>query len=112
MALPSFCRTTVTVKRPATIIERGVEVPDPGHYATHKINGCYVQFRDTDITLDQRQGLTVRAVAYFPPGSDIRVGDLVVYNGVEYKIDGAPFLVQSPTGRISHIKAELVDWEG
>lgn len=112
MALPSFCRTTVTVKRPGTVTARGVTVPDYDHMTSASITGASVQFRATDMTLDQRDGVTIRAVVYFPPGADVKAGDMVVYNDVEYRINGAPFLVESPTGRISHIKAELVDWEG
>ena len=112
MALPSFCRTTVTVKRPGTITVRGVVVPDPDNETVISINGASVQFRATDMTFDQRDGVTVRAVVYLPPGADVKAGDKLVYNDVEYKVDGAPLPVESPTGRVSHIKAQLVDWEG
>lgn len=112
MALPSFCRTTVTVKRPKTITARGVAVPDPDNETSTSISGVSVQFRATDMTLDQRDGVTVRAVVYFPPGADVKAGDKLVYGDVEYKIDGAPLPIESPTGRVSHIKAQLVDWEG
>ena len=112
MALPSFARTTVTIKRARVITERGVSVADWSNPVTHDEKGTSVQFRATDMSLDQRTQVTVRAVAYFPPTADVKTGDMVVYNGVEYKIDGAPFLVESPTGRVSHIKATLVDWEG
>ena len=112
MALPSFCRTTVTVKRPGTKTERGVVVPDYDNETTIPISGVSVQFRTTGMTLDQRDGVTVRAVVYFPPGANVKAGDKLVYNEVEYKVDGAPLPVESPTGRVSHIKAQLVDWEG
>lgn len=112
MALPSFARDTVTIKRARVVIERGVEIQDWDNPETHEVRGASIQYRDTELSLDQRTGLTVRAVAYFPPRADVHTGDMVVYNGVEYKIDGAPFLVKSPTGRVSHIKATLVDWEG
>ena len=79
---------------------------------TNTVSGASIQFRATDMTLDQRAGVTVRAVAYLPPGSDVKAGDMVVYNDVEYKVDGAPLPVESPTGRVSHVKAVLVDWEG
>lgn len=112
MALPSFARTAVTIKRPRVIVERGVEVMDTTDPVAHVVKGCSIQFRDTDTTLDQRTAVTVRAVIYFPPSADVKAGDMVVYDGVEYKIDGAPLRIESPTGRMSHKKATLVDWEG
>jgi len=112
MALPSFCRTSVTVKRPGTVTVRGVAVPDPDHETSTTISGVSVQFRATDMTLDQRNGVIIRAVVYLPPGADVKAGDKLVYNDVAYKVDGAPLPVESPTGRVSHVKALLVDWEG
>ena len=102
----------MTIKRPGTITARGVTVQDYSNAISHTVDGTSVQFRSTDMSLDQRDSVSVQAVVYFPPGTDVEAGDIVVFDGVEYRIDGAPLPVTSPTGRISHIKASIVDWEG
>jgi hypothetical protein len=112
MALPSFARDTITVKRASVIDDRGTQIRDWDNPVEHTVTGCSVQFRETSTSYDAREAVTVRAVVYMPPDADIETGDMVVFDDVEYAIDGAPFLMRSPTGRTSHKKATLVDWRG
>lgn len=118
MALPSFARDTITVMRTTKFEERGVEVYDWDSAKTHDITGCSVQFTTTALNgvlsanKSARDSLMVRAIAYIPPDADIQKGDVVLFKGSRYLIDGCPYDVLSPTGRVSHIKCNLVDWEG
>ena len=118
MALPSFARDTVTVMRASRIVERGVEIYDWDQAETHDIPGCSVQFTTTALNgvlsanKFARDSLMTRAILYMPPGSDIQKGDRIIFNGDRYLIDGAPYEMISPTGRLTHIKCNLVDWEG
>lgn len=112
MALPSFCRDTITVVRASEKESRGVVIRDWDKTTTHTIAGCSVQPADTSTTYDVREGVTVRARAYLPPGSDIKAGDRIDWNGYSFAIDGQPLPINSPTGRLLHIKAQLIDWEG
>lgn len=112
MALPSFAKDTITVSRATAIDDRGTQVRDWDNAKSHTVAGCSVQFRETSTSYDAREAVTVRAVVYMPPDADIATGDRVTFDGVEYAIDGSPFLMTSPTGRVSHKKATLVDWRG
>lgn len=111
--LPSFCRKAVTVERAPLVDSRGTLVRDWSAAVPHEIAGCSVQPATGGTAwADIRQGVTVRAVLYAPPGSDIQVGDRIVYEGRRYSIEGAPLPWESPTGRVSHIECALIDWEG
>lgn len=112
MALPTFAKDTVTVARAATTNKRGVSVKDWGNAKTHTIDGCSFQPQSTSSGLDTREAVIVRAKLYLPPGSDIQAGDRVSFDGETFLIDGAPLTKRSPSGRLSHIIAFLVDWEG
>lgn len=111
--LPSFCKTTVTVSRAPMIIERGKKVRDWEHATTHTVPGCSVQPVSTDGTWGEpRSGAEIRATLYAPPGADIEFGDKIQHNGREFAMDGEPLAWESPTGRVDHLVAYLVDWRG
>ena len=112
MALPTFATDTVTVVRPASVEKRGVSVKDWDNATTHTIAGCSFQPQTTSSGLDTREAVIVRAKLYLPPGSDIQAGDRIEFDGERFSIDGAPLTKRSPTGRLSHIIAFLVDWRG
>lgn len=113
MALPSFCRDTVTVTRAPMREERGTSIRDWANAVAHEIAGCSVQPAEstTDRT-EAREAITVRCRLFLPPGADIDERDRVTYNGRDYALDGAPLPITSPTGAVSHIRADLVDWRG
>lgn len=110
--LPSFCRDTITVTRAGTKSSRGVSIRDWDNATSHTITGCSVQPKDTSGTYDSREGTTVRATAYLPPNADIQAGDKIEWNSLTFSIDGQPLPINSPTGRLLHVVADLVDWEG
>lgn len=112
MALPSFAKDSITVYRAPLADDRGTKVRDWSRATYHQVTGCSVQFRETGTAYDAREAITVRAVVYMPPDANIQAEDQVVFDGVRYSIDGSPFLLRSPSGRVSHKKATLVDWEG
>lgn len=111
--LPSFAKQTVTVWRAPLVEERGVKVRDWAAAEPHAVAGCSVQPGDTSATWGEpRNGATIRATLYAPPGADIERTDRVEFAGVRYAVDGAPVEWQSPTGRASHMVCKLIDWEG
>lgn len=112
MALPSFANDEITVYRAAFKGDRGTKIRDWAKATHHTISGCSVQMRETSTSYDAREAVSVRAVIYLPPDADIEAHDKVVYETVEYAIDGAPLLLKSPTGRLTHKKATLIDWRG
>lgn len=111
--LPSFCTRTVTVIRAPLVESRGARVRDWGAASTHEITGCSAQPAGTGLaTGEARLATTVRLTVLMPPGSDILKGDRVLVDGLTYDIDGEPQAWVSPTGRLSHIIVNLVDWRG
>lgn len=111
--LPSFCTDTIVIFRPTYKSERGDLLPDWSHVTQIPVTGCTVQPAGTSLSQDGRvlgtmDGLT----AYLPPGTDIRVGDRVRWNGFDYTIYGEPRVWPSPTNRVSHILCNLRRWTG
>ena len=111
--LPSWCKTTVTVRRAPLVDSRGTKVRDWSAYVEHEVTGCSVQPASSATAwTDQRQPVTYDAVLYAPPGADVEDGDRIVYAGATYAVDGAPMPWASPTGAIDHVQANLVTWRG
>lgn len=113
MAVPSWASQTVTIIRPGVKIERGSEVPDWTNTWETDVSGCSVQPASTDLSQDGRVlGVFDGMTAYMPPGTDVREGDRIEYDGNVYTINGAPRKWQSATGRVSHIQVNLRRWDG
>lgn len=111
--LPSFCKDAVTIVRAPLISLRGTTARDWAHATTHSVTGCSFQPASTDGTWGEtRSGASIRAVLYLQPGADVERGDKVVFSGREYAMDGEPLAMRSPTGRVSHLFVNLVDWVG
>lgn len=109
--LPSFARKTVKVIRPAKLEQRGTMVDDWKAATTHQIRGCDFQKTSSAIDFnDQSNTATVRWQLRLPPNSDIKPGDRVEVDGRTYSLNGVPMAWESPTGRLSHIECELVEW--
>ena len=113
MALPSFCRESVTVYRAPLVSDRGTKRRDWGHQTTRTIAGCSIQpsSTSTDMT-EARAAVSNHAIGYFPPGSDIDKGDIVEWSGIKYLVNGSPMQMKSPSGVVSHIRVNLSEWEG
>ena len=91
MALPSWASQTVTIIRPGVKIERGSEVPDWNNTWETDVPGCSVQPASTDMSQDGRVlGVFDGITCYMPPGTNVREGDRIQYDGVTYMILGAP----------------------
>ena len=112
MALPTFCRDSITVVRPGIKKSRGTVIKDWDTATEHVIKNVSVQATSSNTTYDTREGVVIRATAYLPPNSDIAAGDLVKWHGYTFAIDGDPLPVYSPTGALNHVKATLIDWRG
>ncbi len=113
MALPSFCRESVTVYRAPMKSSRGTEIRDWANQATHTITCCSVQpnTSSTDMT-EARYAASIKATGYFPPDADLAKGDLVEWRGIRFAVDGIPMPIVSATGAVSHLRVNLVEWEG
>ena len=110
--LPNFARQTVTRLRPGTKTIRGSEVPDWDHVESLEISGCSVQPAATDLSQDGRVlGIIDGMTAYLPPGSDVKEGDRIEYDGNVYTIDGVPRVWPS-AGNLAHVQCSLRRWSG
>ena len=113
MALPGWASQTVTIIHPGVKTSRGSEIKDWDNVTTAVVSKCSVQPASTSLTQDGRvQGIYDGATAYLPPGTDIREGDRVVYNGLTYVVDGTPRAWRSATGLTSNVQVNLKRWSG
>ena len=110
--LPSFCTHTVIVHRAPLKDVRGSLVRDWASAETHTLTGCSVQPSSTASNFEREEQVTDRWQLYAPPGSDLLTGDRVEFQGTTYDIDGAPYEWKSPTGRVTHVQAHLIEWVG
>ena len=60
-------------------------------------------------TLNAFTGIVRRAVDDY---GMIEAGDRITHNGTTFEVDGAPYTWESPTGRVTHLHANLVEWVG
>ena len=111
--LPTWATHAVTIIRPATTTSRGTTIPDWTHATETSVSGCSVQPAATSLSQDGRVlGIEDGWTAYIPPGTDVKEGDRVKWNGDVYVINGAPRAWTSPTGRVTHIALNLRRWSG
>ena len=111
--LPSWANDTITRIRPGTRELRGSTVPDWSSVSKAEISGCSVQPSATGLSQDGRiLGINEGFTCYLPPGSDVRAGDRISWNGETYTIMGKPQDWQSPTGRVSSLQIHIERWEG
>ncbi len=112
MALPSFCKDTVTRLRPSTTTSRGSTILDWSHPKRMDIQGCSMQPASTSLTTDGRVlGISDLYTLFAPPNADITAGDRIVYRGNTYEIDG-DVRVQPAAGRLEHIQITLRRYHG
>ena len=110
--LHSWCNETVKVTRAPWRDARGTKVRDWANASTHTVLGCSVQPASTSRNFERAQQETDRWALYAPPGSDIEAGDRISHHGATFEVDGAPYTWKSPTGRVTHMHANLVEWVG
>lgn len=110
--LPSFARQTVTRLRAGTKTMRGSDLPDWNNPDTLVIGGCSVQPAATDLSQDGRVlGIMDGLTCYMPPGSDVREGDRIRFEGNVYTIDGSPRVWPS-AGNLAHVQVNLRRYAG
>ena len=112
MAVISFARDTITIKRPAVVIERGDKVFDWIHATTHTVSQCIVQPLVGEEVLGDRDAVISRWKLFAPYHSDILSTDHVIHDGVEYEVDGSVQPWPSPTGTLVHDEIMLRKIEG
>lgn len=111
--LHSWCNDTVYVIRPATTTSRGSTIYDWTNPTVTTVTGCSVQPASTSLSQDGRVlGIMDGLTAYLPPGTDVKAGDRIGFNGEVYTINGEPRVWSSPTGRVSAIQLNLQRWSG
>lgn len=111
--LPSWCTQTITRLRPAEKTSRGSTVYDWSNPCELIIKGCSVQPASTGLSQDGRVlGISEGYTVYCPPGSDIKAGDRIVYEGNTYTINGEPKAWAGATGRVSHVQINIERWRG
>lgn len=111
--IPSWCNDTVTIKRAPMVDKRGTMVRDWANAVPHDLTGCSVQPAGTTLDLsDLRIATTARWTVYAPPNSDVQPGDKVIWDGIEYAIDGGAQTWRSPSGNQDHMVLSLIDWSG
>lgn len=109
--LPSFCNDTVTIWRAPLKDSRGTQVRDWTNAESHEVAGCSFQPTGTKTDFeDTRQNVTIRATLYLPPEADIEADDRVEFRGTRYGMNGGVLPWTSPTGAVSHLVCQLVDW--
>lgn len=109
----SFWNQTITRIRPGIRTARGQDIPNWDNANELVIDNCSVQPNATTLSQDGRvlgisQGLTV----YAPADADILAGDRIKYQNNDYTIDGELQRWPSPTGRLEHIRFNIVRWQG
>lgn len=111
--LHSWCNDSVTVRRAPWRESRGTRVRDWDAASESEVRGCSVQPASTARDFAGRAQQEVdRWTLYAPPGADVQAGDRIAWNGFEYEVEGRPYAWRSPTGRVSHLRANLVEWSG
>lgn len=110
--LPSFCNDAVTVTRAGRKESRGSKVMDWSSATARTIAGCSVQDGGTSLSLDGHTlAVAEDATLYAPEGADVAAGDRVSLDGRTWTVNGAPRVMRSATGAVSHIEAPLQAWE-
>lgn len=113
MALPSFCRDTVTVKRAREVDKRGTIVLDWSNPEEITLTRCSFQNQTTSRDTDGRTlQVTNGAMLYTSYDADVQAGDRVDWHGGSFEITGAPIPVYGATGRISHYEIPLSESAG
>ena len=113
MALPCWAAETVIRLRPKTRTVRGSEITDWSSPIEAVISGCSMQPAGTALSQDGRiQGITDGYTCFLPPEADVKAGDRIRYNGIDYTINGEPRIWHSPSGRVSNMQLNLERWSG
>lgn len=110
--LPSFATDSVTVYTPSTIVSRGSTIEDWSAPAQTTIDGCRFHPGASSRDMAERDGVTIDATLYAPPGTVIDRHARIEFDGYVYTVAGIPHPRRSPSGAVDHVKVLLRTWEG
>lgn len=112
--LPDWCQDAVTVLRAPIVTRNGRSVRDWAQAVQHELRGCSLQpsTTETEFNGTQRNASASQARLLCPQGADVRDGDRIVDGSRTWEVDGVPYAIKSPTGRVSHTVATLREWRG
>lgn len=112
--LPSWCQDSVTVLRAPLASRGGRRARDWKQAVPHELHGCSLQpsTSETDFDGAQRNASESQARLLCPPGSDVAEGDRIVSASRTWEVDGVPYELRSPTGRVSNMVVRLREWRG
>ena len=110
--LPSFAKKSVYIYRAPYIEKRGTQVRDWEHVSIIPVTRCSFQPVSSDTAwTDPSQAVTSTYRLFMPPGTDVMASDRIMVDGVSYAINGAPHVWESPTGAVSHVSVDIIEWE-
>lgn len=109
--LPSFCKDTVTILRAE--LSGGVrQERDWAHPVQIVVDGCSVQESTTDGDVVSREDASLTKTVYFPPGTDLRHADRILWLGETYLMIGDVRNDRSPFGACDNVSATFKRWVG
>ena len=111
--LPFWCNDSVTIIRAPLVSVRGTLERDWANAEKHVVEGCSLQPTSTYTDRnDPRDSSSISAQLFAPPASDIERGDRVLFDGLEFSVDGFAMSLRSPFGGCDHMVCNLTDWSG
>lgn len=114
MSLVSFANHTITVIRPGRYEDHGSWYDDWENTTEADIEGCVIS---PGVSIEENDRQDAQKVAYTvlaPEGADVKASDKIRVDlepDLDLAVYGRPRRVPSPTGRLSHVRIELSDWE-
>jgi hypothetical protein len=108
----TFYKDTIIRIRPVTTLDQwGNQSQTSTTSAT--ITGCRVQpLRVEERVMADQTMSEVELRVFAPPGSDVKITDLVQWAGLVYRVDGQPQEFRSPNGQTNHMMIGLVRYDG
>jgi hypothetical protein len=77
-----------------------------------RVEGCSIQPGESSEEGGDRQALEVEFTVFMPPGTPITAYSKVDVYGTPYAVEGKPKRTPSATGRLDHVRVDLVAWHG
>lgn len=109
----SIFHDSVTVKRPVISTKNGMEFFDWSNPVYKTISPCQVVAKaGIQEMADRTLNLTDKRLLRAPYDADVKAGDHVIWEGVEYAIEGEVYHSKSPTMRVATTCCTLIRWEG
>jgi hypothetical protein len=105
---------TVTVRRAPTIADSHNDTArrDWAHAVSHDVENCYFELGASEEVLVGRDAVKIAATVFAPAGTDVLATDRIVYEGIEYAVDGQPMVRRSFSRRLDHLEVVLKEWTG